>query len=86
MKRIGSQTRETMAAAGEIFIKSLYHGNCIVTLNRDGKFSLWSMNDHYAGYVLVRDGVGYEFCRSLNGAALFAELENSKRETKGGQS
>ena len=31
----------------------------------DGHLELWVKNDHYAGYVVVINGVGYEYARRV---------------------
>ena len=67
MKTIGSQNRETLTENGDYrFVKFLDNRASVVLENLgDGKMELWTENDHFAGYVLEIDDVGYEFVRTL---------------------
>ena len=77
---IGSQTREpiedteytiqfrdehlVLSARG---VRRLEPGPDAVLLNKEtGISELWTERDDYAGYVIVIDGKGFEFVRSLN--------------------
>lgn len=64
--RVGSQVRESLADSGYVVDFRLNAHEVILSdLSFTGKWELWHKNDHYAGYVIVIDGQGYEFCRSL---------------------
>ena len=67
MKTIGSQTRETLAENGDYhFIGFLDNRTSVILENvGDGKRELWAKNDHFAGYVLEIDGVGFEFVATV---------------------
>lgn len=69
MKRIGSQTRETLTEARSVLIKM--RGNEAIIMDDCGSIELYVMHDHHAGYTLEIDGVGYEFCRSLTNQEAF---------------
>lgn len=63
IRQIGSQNRETLEDAGLRLVAGMDDGEVILA---DGdKRELWQRNDHFAGYVVEIDGVGYEFVRSL---------------------
>lgn len=82
MKKIGSQNRETLKEAKAVLIKMI--GDDAVVMESDG-FKLYSMNNHFAGYVLEIDGVGYEFQCSLTIDEVYktlAEHEYKKRGKK----
>jgi hypothetical protein len=63
MKQIGSQMRETLAES-EYTLLSLESGEAVLQTS-DGKRERWFKNDHYAGYVVEIDGIGYEFACSV---------------------
>jgi len=66
MKKVRNQTRETIEELEGTYTQ-------ITGPNREGELSiynevtkeyeLWVANDYYAGYVIVIDGIGYEFVR-----------------------
>lgn len=65
--RRGSQTRESIRDAGLRLIKlDLTRGYAVVEDPVSGVQSVWHRNDYFAGYVLVINGIGYEFARSIN--------------------
>ncbi len=68
IKRIGSQTRENIEDT-EYTVDSIegteIGGRNVFLTTIDGKYELWTERDDFAGYVVVIDGIGYEFVRSL---------------------
>lgn len=58
----GSQIRQLLENSDYAIASRLPDGD--VLLSDRGQLSLWTPNDAYAGYVVVIDGIGYEFCRS----------------------
>ena len=66
METIGSQTRESLKEASYVLEKIRENGEVILFNKVDGCFELWVANDSYAGYVVEIDGIGYEFCRTVN--------------------
>jgi len=62
MIRCGSQVRETVEEA-EVIVISCKNEELIV--EDCGKKELYVLNDDYSGYVLVYNGLGYEFVRSI---------------------
>ena len=64
MQTIGSQIRETLPESGMLLIKKCGDDAYLKEINI-GKIELWTMNDHYSGYVIEIDGDGYEFVRSI---------------------
>lgn len=61
----GSQVRENIDEAGYKIICKVddgYYLQEVIT----GKAELWIENDHYAGYVVVIDGKGHEFVRTID--------------------
>ena len=81
LERVGSQTRESLHSAQcrlehiDEHIVISEHGAHLedyptpreaVLLNSvTGNRELWVENDHYAGYVIVIDEVGFEFVREI---------------------
>lgn len=64
MKTIGSQKREILADTEYTLI--LLNGNAAFLLNNStNKKELWQQNDHFAGYVIEIDGIGYEFITTV---------------------
>lgn len=59
MKIRGSQTRETLEESGYRVIER--KGNDIILADAADNLELWHKNDHYSGYVVEIDGIGYEF-------------------------
>ena len=61
----GSQRREQLADSGNILVK---RGPSYVVLEDElsGIQSIWKRNDHCPSYVIVINGCGYEFVRSIN--------------------
>ncbi len=67
MEKIGSQTRENIEE-DDVYtvIEGPEEDDSIILFNKVGeKYERWTKNDDFAGYVLVIDGVGYEFVRTL---------------------
>jgi hypothetical protein len=60
MKKYGSQTRESLRGSGYKLIKKSGK-EAILQDREDGHFELWMKNNHFAGYVIVIDGIGYEY-------------------------
>jgi hypothetical protein len=63
MKTIGSQKRELLSESGMKLHKRLSKTEVELKDKTDGNIELWSLNDHFAGYVIEINGKGYEFIR-----------------------
>lgn len=66
MKRIGSQTRETIEEAGYKFLGYLGDDKETIVLQANGdptQKEVWQLNDHHAGYTVEFEGNGFEFVR-----------------------
>ena len=66
MRQIGSQMRETLEESGMTLTVLLPETEEAILTTESGRHELWYQNDHYAGYVVEIDGVGYEFIHGLN--------------------
>jgi hypothetical protein len=55
-----SQTRDRIEDTGRCVIRFLPGDQVLLS-----DATIWAKNDHYAGYVIEIEGVGYEFIRSL---------------------
>jgi hypothetical protein len=62
MKKIGSQTRETLKESGYKLIQK-NKDEVILQDKEDGHFEIWAKNNHHAGYTIDIKGVGYEYVR-----------------------
>ena len=64
MKSVGSQTRENIEDTEYgVFIQDWKRA---ILLDRTtGTYEVWRKNDDFAGYVVVIDGIGYEYVESL---------------------
>ena len=63
----GSQNREPIEDTEYHIVKTwpeVSRGH-VVLEDETGRRELWVKNDHYSGYVIVINGKGYEFVRSL---------------------
>jgi hypothetical protein len=60
MKKVGSQIRESLRESDYKLVKKSGK-EAILQDKDDGHFERWVKNDHFAGYVVVIDGVGYEY-------------------------
>jgi len=67
MEIIGSQTREDIKDAPYVFKEYLEDQDVVLFNCVTSKRELWTRNDSYAGYVVVIEGIGYEFCKTLKG-------------------
>lgn len=68
MEKIGSQIREKIEDTQytiDVIEGDKITGHNALLLTADGKLELWTEKDDYAGYVIVIDGVGYEFVRTI---------------------
>ena len=65
MKTIGSQKRESLFESGFRLISRQRDGSVILKDRETGTCEMWTPNDHYAGYVIEIDKVGYEFVRRV---------------------
>ena len=63
----GSQLRELIAESGYELVAEFYGGLAILRDTISNKLEVWQANDDFAGYVVVLDGVGYEFVREVTG-------------------
>lgn len=66
MKQIGSQIRDNIEDTEytlDIIEGNKTTGRNALLLNAENELELWTENDNYAGYVIVIDGIGYEFVR-----------------------
>ncbi len=77
----GSQRRESLEEAGYRIFGNPIHDDVVLEDIETGHRELWQKNDDFAGYVVVIDGVGYEFVRSARmgdqwwaGGKLLAEV------------
>ena len=67
-----SQVRETLEESGCSLVALTPHDGEVILKDNDLKtFQVWQRRDDYAGYVIVINGVGYEFVRS----ALASDLQ-----------
>lgn len=67
MKRIGSQTRETLDEAGYKFLGYLGDDKETIVIQANGnptQKEIWVMRDDHAGYTIEFEGVGFEFVRN----------------------
>lgn len=66
MRKIGSQTRETLEESGYHFVGYLGKGEDTILLQANDDSSqqeIWGMNNDHAGYTIEFNGVGFEFLR-----------------------
>ncbi len=66
MKTVGSQIREDITKDDTYTLVEDHDNNDgeIIVFNKvTQKQEIWIENDQYAGYVLVVNGIGYEFVR-----------------------
>jgi hypothetical protein len=63
MIKVGSQMREKIEDTDLRVIMS--EVDQIIAEDEGGNRELWVLNDDFAGYVLVVNGLGYEFVRSV---------------------
>lgn len=69
--RVGSQNREPIAdteyivIGKEIGVKDKTVMDVILQDQESGQEELWTANDDYAGYVIVIDGIGFEYVQTL---------------------
>jgi len=63
MRTTSSQVRERLEDSGRTLIALHLNGRQAL-LNYNGSCELWTLNDHYAGYVIEIDGKGFEFVRT----------------------
>lgn len=69
MKTRGSQTRDTLLESGYRIHSKRGSGEIVLENIVDGNREVWAANDHFAGYVIEIDGIGYEFVYTLRDAA-----------------
>lgn len=62
MRTIGSQTREKIEDTS-YEICQVYKNTAILMNMETGITEVWTKNDHFAGYVIEINGIGYEFVR-----------------------
>ena len=66
MKKIGSQTRETLAESGYRLLRRVDKDTIILQANGDpDQQEFWFKHDDHAGYTIEIDGVGYEYARDV---------------------
>ena len=65
METIGSQKRELLAESGMTLVSS-DNDTAVLQADDDGNLEMWYANDKHAGYVIVIDGIGFEFIRSIS--------------------
>lgn len=75
MRKIGSQTRESIEETKYSISQRINSQEVILRDETTGELSLWCANDHYAGYVIEIDEIGYEFCTSIRAEAIEKILE-----------
>lgn len=60
------QIRESIEDTEFRFLRTgLVSGSIVLRSVDDGHYELWTENDHYAGYVIVFQCVGYEYCTRM---------------------
>lgn len=64
METIGSQKREKIEKLPYRVLKWLPNKEVILR-DDNGKKELWIENDHFAGYVIEINHIGYEFVRTI---------------------
>ncbi len=64
METFGSQKRELLSESGMTLVSQ--DEDEAILKDEDGKQELWFQKDDSAGYVIVIDGIGYEFARTIN--------------------
>lgn len=64
MKKVGSQIRESLRESGYKLVKKSGK-EAILQDKEDGHHELWVKRDDFAGYVIVINGVGYEYARRV---------------------
>jgi hypothetical protein len=71
MEKVGSQIRENIEDTGYtidvIEGDELTGRNVLLVTADNNKLELWTENNDFAGYVIVIDGIGYEFVRTIRG-------------------
>jgi len=66
MRRIGSQTRETLAESGYRLLERVDDETVILQAIGDpAQQEFWFKQDDHAGYTIEVDGVGYEYARDV---------------------
>lgn len=71
-----SQVRRTLKQDRKLLI--IMRKDQALTVNSDGVFELYMINDQFPGTVAVIDGVGYEFIRSISSAGVYSLLKELK--------
>ncbi len=62
---IGSQIRDLLEDTDMRIVSATSDGEVVLTEGDSGSRELWQANDHFAGYVIEIEGVGYEFARGI---------------------
>lgn len=70
MITIGSQSRELIESTTARVVGTM--GKDEILVEEDGEIKVYRANNHYAGYVLVVNGIGYEFIGTATNACLEA--------------
>jgi hypothetical protein len=66
MKKIGSQTRETLAESGYRLLERVDDETIILqSIGDPDQQEFWFKHDDHAGYTIEVDGVGYEYARDV---------------------
>lgn len=66
MKKIGSQTRETLAESGYRLLDRWDEETIVLqSIGDPDQQEVWFKNDHHAGYTIEVEGVGYEYARDV---------------------
>lgn len=66
MRKIGSQTRESLAESGYRLLERVDDETIILQDVEDpDKQEVWFKHDDHAGYTIEVDGVGYEYARDV---------------------
>lgn len=63
IKTFGSQKREKIEDTDYVLV-SIENGTALLFDDKTGKCETWQENDHFAGYVIEINGIGYEFVTS----------------------
>jgi hypothetical protein len=61
-----SQNREKIEDSDYELVEKRSNGSAVIFNPSLDNYELYQQNDHYSGWVLVIDGIGYEFVRDLH--------------------
>lgn len=77
IRQIGSQSREPLNESGYKLFMRVSDTDVILMSEENSQIcELWCAEDDHVGYTIEVDGVGYEFIRTLDKAAIRNMLES----------